>query len=383
MSDEMREYKNRICVFAAASAKVYGPMDSISNIIKGVLPKYELTVVCRKEFFRSHRKHVDSYIAIPDTLIRLFERFKRRKFQLLARAFVYVLIQLYVALKVVSCRCRVFLVINAEAFIPMLLARVAGIHVVLRLGSSSYEVYERLGNKFLAATLGISEKTLKIVAHKVVYAGPPKIFSRKLYSNTTLLPSKEFLEIFKCKSNAADRPLLVGYLGRLSPEKGVDILVPAIKLITSRDEDIKVVIAGDGPLRGLIERELEKEIKNGRVKLLGWLPHEKVPEFLSKIRLLLMPSYTEGLPSALIETMACGTPVLTTRVGEIPNVVIHGETGLLMDELTSNNIASLVLMMVKDEQRLRRMSTRCSTYMAQFFKEEEVIRVWEKILRPE
>jgi glycosyltransferase involved in cell wall biosynthesis len=95
-----------------------------------------------------------------------------------------------------------------------------------------------------------------------------------------------------------------------------------------------------------------------------------------------MPSYTEGLPSALVETMACGTPVLTSRVGEIPQVVIHGETGLLIDELNPNNIASLALKLIKDEKNLRRMSTRCSTYMMEFFKEDEVIHVWKKILRP-
>jgi glycosyltransferase involved in cell wall biosynthesis len=379
----MGEHKNSICVFAAASAKVYGPMDSLSSIIRKVLPNYELTVIGRREFCRRHREHVDSCIAIPDTLILWFERFKRRKFQLLARAFVYAAIQFYVALKVLSCRCRVFLVINAEAFVPMLLARIAGIHVVLRLGASSYEVYERLGNKFLAATLAISERILKIVAHKVVYAGPPKVLSGKFYLNTDILPSKEFSETFKCRSNAADRPLLIGYLGRLSPEKGIDILIQVIKLMTIWDNDIKVLIVGDGPLRGTIERELESQIRNGKVKLLGWLPHEKIPEFLSKIRLLLMPSYTEGLPSALMEAMACGTPVIASRVGEIPNVIIDGENGLLIDKLIPHNVVSLVLELIRNEKRLRMMSTRCSTYVIEFFKEDEAIRAWKKILRPE
>jgi glycosyltransferase involved in cell wall biosynthesis len=378
----MGEYKNKICVFAAASAKVYGPMDSLSNIIRNVLPNYELTVIGRKEFCRRHHKHIDGCIAIPDTLILLFERFKRRKLQLFARAFVYVIIQLYVALKVLSCKCRGFLVINAEAFVPMLLARIAGIHVVLRLGSSSYEVYERLENKFIATALDISERTLKMAAHKVVYAGPPRVLSSKFYVNTDILPSKDFLETFKCKSNAADRPLLVGYLGRLSPEKGIDVLIQVIKLLTLRDGDIKVLIAGDGILRGTIEKELEKEIENERVKLLGWLPHEKIPEFLSQIRLLVMPSYTEGLPSALVEAMACGTPVIASPVGAIPNVIVNGENGLLIDKLTPSNVASMVLKLIRDEKRLRMMSKSCSTFMMEFFKEEEALRVWKKILRP-
>lgn len=378
----MSKQKNRICIFAAASAKVYGPMDSLSVVIKKILPGYEIVVVGRREFFRTHRKHIDRCILIPEALIWVFERFERRRFQLLARVFMYVLIQFYVALKVLSCRCRVFLVINAEAFIPMLLARLAGAHVVLRLGSSSYEVYERLGNKFVATVLGISDKTLKMVAHKVVYAGPPRIFSNKFYVNTDILPSKDFLEAFKCKSNAADRPLLVGYLGRLSPEKGIDVLIQTIKLLTSRDDDIKVLIAGDGILRETVEKELENEIKNGKVQLLGWLSHEKIPEFLSQIRLLLMPSYTEGLPSGLIEAMACGTPVIASPVGAIPNVIVDGENGLLIDKLTPKNVASMTLELIRDEKRLRMMSKSCSMYMREFFKEEESLRIWKKILRP-
>jgi glycosyltransferase involved in cell wall biosynthesis len=378
----MSRYKNRVCIFAAASAKVYGPMDSMSNVIKRVLPNHELMVICRKEFYRRHSKHVDGCILIPDSLISLFERFERRKLQLLARAFLYVIIQFYVALKVLSCRCRVFFVINAEAFVPMLFARLAGIHVVLRLGASSYEVYERLGNKFIATALEISEITLKMVAHKVVYAGPPRVLSDKFYMNTDILPSRDFLETFKCKSNAADRPLRIGYLGRLSPEKGIDVLIQTVKLLTLRDSDIKVLIAGDGILRENIERELEKEIKNENVKLLGWLPHEKIPEFLSQIRLLLMPSYTEGLPSALVEAMACGTPVIASSVGAIPNVIVNGENGLLIDKLTPNNVASMVLKLIRDDERLRMMSKSCTTYMMEFFKEEEAIRIWKKILRP-
>ena len=372
----------RICLFTSASAKVYGLMDSMTMIIRRVLPSYAIIAIGREEFCRNHRGVVDACKPIPRLLVELFERFERRGLQLLARAFIYVLTHLYVALKVLRCRCDVLFVINADALIPMLLARLAGIHVVLRLGGSFYETYRKVKGELFARSLRVLERALTIVAHKVVYAGPPRKLSDKYYVANEHPASKEFLEAFKFTSNAADRPLVVGYLGRLSMEKGVDVLAEAVKIMVSRDEELRILIAGDGPLRGWIEDKLRLEIECGRVKLLGWLPHESTPSFLSGVRLLLMPSYTEGLPAVLVEAMACGTPVVASPVGEIPSVLVNGETGLLIDKLTPARVASLALSLVRDEPRLRRMSVNSFKRFKEMFDEEKVLSIWRECLSP-
>lgn len=125
------------------------------------------------------------------------------------------------------------------------------------------------------------------------------------------------------------RTRTVGYLGRLGEEKGVRSLVSAVKQLPS---DIDFVFVGDGPLRSFVEDELAAEIESGRVEITGWVDHEEVPAHLNELRLLVLSSKTEGLPTTILEALACGTPVYATPVGGVPDILVDGETGFLMTE---------------------------------------------------
>ena len=73
--------------------------------------------------------------------------------------------------------------------------------------------------------------------------------------------------------------------------------------------------------------------------MLRWIPHDKLPDFLNELKLVVLPSYTEGLPNLMIEAMACGTLVLATPVGAIPDVINDGETGFIMENNSPECIA--------------------------------------------
>jgi len=114
----------------------------------------------------------------------------------------------------------------------------------------------------------------------------------------------------------------------LDEEKGIRTLAEVAKRLP---EDVTFRFVGDGDLRQWLEAELAAEISAGQVVVTGWVDHEQVPEELSRMRLLVMPSApTEGLPTVILEAMACGTPVLATPVAGVPDVVNDGETGYLI-----------------------------------------------------
>ena len=80
-----------------------------------------------------------------------------------------------------------------------------------------------------------------------------------------------------------------------------------------------------------------------RICYLNWIPYTKLPTILNKIKLLVIPSYSEGLPNIMLEAMACGTPVLATPVGAISDVIQDGETGFIMENNSSVRITESII----------------------------------------
>lgn len=149
--------------------------------------------------------------------------------------------------------------------------------------------------------------------------------------------------VFTVEKELKERKNIVGYIGRLSEEKGVMNFFSAIPLISEKHKALEFLIGGSGPL---IEEIIEKSKNNklyGKVELTGWIPHEKIPDYLNELRLIVLPSYVEGVPGIVQEAMACGTPVLATPVGGIPDLIRDGETGFIMENNLPEYIAKNVV----------------------------------------
>ncbi len=137
-----------------------------------------------------------------------------------------------------------------------------------------------------------------------------------------------------------ERDTAVGFIGRLDEEKGIRELAKVAKKVP---DGVTFRFVGDGPLRGWLQSELADEIDSGSVILTGWVDHEDVPAELNQLKLLVMPSQpTEGLPTTILESLACGTPVYASPVAGVPDVVKEGETGFLMDSRDPETLADSV-----------------------------------------
>jgi glycosyltransferase involved in cell wall biosynthesis len=121
-------------------------------------------------------------------------------------------------------------------------------------------------------------------------------------------------------------------VGKLTPNKGFQLLVGAIRILTDRfyEEDVDLAIVGEGPYRSQLEKTIALLKLDGRVRLVGSVSHEKLRQWYSAADVFCLASETEGWPNVILESLACGTPVVASPAGGIPEIICSDRVGLLV-----------------------------------------------------
>ncbi|MGH8896664.1 MAG: glycosyltransferase [Egibacteraceae bacterium] len=130
-------------------------------------------------------------------------------------------------------------------------------------------------------------------------------------------------------------------VARLHPQKGLEDLVDAAAEVVGRRPDVRFVVAGDGPARHDLNQRIRAAGLQDQVLLLG--NRDDVPSLAARACLFVLPSRFEGLPSAIIEAMGAGLPVVATAVGGVPELVDHGVTGWLVPAASPPALAKAIL----------------------------------------
>ncbi|MCL4188780.1 MAG: glycosyltransferase [Rhodobacteraceae bacterium] len=125
-------------------------------------------------------------------------------------------------------------------------------------------------------------------------------------------------------------PLRLLCVGRLAEQKGQLLLVDAFARLLVRHPAARLVLAGDGPMRGQLEAAIAARGLAGQVAITGWVDEGRVRAELAASHALVLPSFAEGLPVVIMEAMAAGRPVVSTLVAGIPELVLPGRTGWLV-----------------------------------------------------
>lgn len=147
---------------------------------------------------------------------------------------------------------------------------------------------------------------------------------------------------------APGRPLEILSVGRLSPEKGQLGLVEAFAAAVDRGLDARLVLVGDGPDRDRIREAVATRRLEARVELRGRLAEAAVLEAMARADVFALASFMEGLPVVLMEAMALGLPVVAPAITGIPELVVHGETGLLFAASHWEELAEGLLRLASD-----------------------------------
>ncbi|NQT46454.1 MAG: glycosyltransferase [Candidatus Omnitrophica bacterium] len=172
------------------------------------------------------------------------------------------------------------------------------------------------------------------------------------YKKKILPPLARFvrLEKFNIIKSTSQKDKTIGYIGRFSWEKGITNFVNAIPLIAKEARDAKFILVGDGPLYPYAVDLVKDHGFNNKVIFKGWVSHQEIPHILNEMKLIVCPSYVEGLSTLLLEAMACGSIAITTPVGGVLDVIKEGETGYLLEDNSPPCISSKVVSALKSRE---------------------------------
>ena len=178
-------------------------------------------------------------------------------------------------------------------------------------------------------------------------------------------------EAFKKELGLSEDDLLVGYVGRLAPIKRVDRLISAWVKVAERVPKAKFVIVGDGELRNECEDMVKLMCIEKKVFFLG--VRQDMEKIYPGVDMLAMSSDNEGTPAVLIEALSYGTPVVSTNVGGIPDVITNGVSGLLTDANGASELADSIVRMLNDEEMRKRMGKKGNEEVRRKFSLENLV----------
>jgi len=172
---------------------------------------------------------------------------------------------------------------------------------------------------------------------------------------------------------------IVGTVARLVPIKGHSYFIDAAEKVIKEIPDTRFMIIGDGSLRGKLERRVRKKNIQNYFYFLGL--RNDVPELLRLFDVFVLSSLNEGMGRVVVEAMASAKPVVATRVGGIPEVIIDNETGLLVKPKDTDGLAKNIITLLKDERMAKSMGEAGRKRARDIFSKDEMIRKVDSIYR--
>ena len=169
----------------------------------------------------------------------------------------------------------------------------------------------------------------------------------------------------------------VGIVGRLHPDKGHRYFLKAAAQIVKKEPRVEFLIVGNGPLRKELGALSNKLGLSGKVIFAG--ERRDILKIISSLDILVLSSLEEGLGNVLLEAMATGKPVIATKVGGVPEVVLDGETGILVPPRNPEALAQVTLKLLTNRALAKRMGQAGRRRVEKYFTIDRMVKETEKV----
>jgi glycosyltransferase involved in cell wall biosynthesis len=226
-------------------------------------------------------------------------------------------------------------------------------------GTAALGIYNRLDRMVLKRFNAIATVS-DAVSESLLRSGIPAARIRTIANGIDV---EAFAEA--ALSATASSAKVIGVVARLDRQKGFEYLLGALSELCSLFSGLKVVITGDGPDRSAIEQMIARDGLQKNVTLAG--PKTDMPAVYAAMDIFVLPSLNEGLPMTVLEAMAASRPIVATRVGAIPSVIRHGETGLLVNPRDTAGLKDALARLLTDPELCRRMGAQARDWVGRHY----------------
>ena len=214
----------------------------------------------------------------------------------------------------------------------------------------------------------VSTETLAQVRHRVAETIP---YSSVIF-NSVDIPS------------LTPQPLPTGAprllcLGRLYRQKGFDVAIAAFAKIIGEFPDARLMIAGDGPERANLERQVAAQQLGGVVEFLGWIPPDRVLSLINSVTLVVMPSRYEGLPLVGVEAALMARPIVASQVSGLSELVLHEKTGLLTEPEDMVGLADAMTFLFTHPEQAAQMGRAGRSRVQERFSWQQCVASYEAL----
>ena len=182
-------------------------------------------------------------------------------------------------------------------------------------------------NAKILLSLGVSSKKLR-----VIYNG----YDEQIFRPISLQEARKKLGL------PLKKKILLS-VGNLVNIKGHSYLVDAMSIILKKRSDVILIIVGSGRLEIKLRNAINRLGLNKKILLVGSKPHEEIPIWMNASDIFVLPSLSEGFPTVIPEAMACGKPIIGTKVGGVPEAIFHQDLGILVNPRNPEVLASAIL----------------------------------------
>jgi glycosyltransferase involved in cell wall biosynthesis len=273
-------------------------------------------------------------------------------------------------------------------FVGRLAARLSGVPVIVhtvhgfafhecspRWARLGYSSLERIASRWCDRIVSVSEFHRRW-AVELGICHPSKILA--IPNGIVPLPKPEITRAeLRRQLRVRDRDMLILSMARLAPDKGLEFLIEAAKILLRVERGFQIVIAGDGPVRTRLEEQARDLGVSDWVTFLGY--REDVSDLLAASDLIVLPSLREGLSIALLEGMAAGKPIIATSIGSHRELASQAEIARIVPPADASALCNAILQLTTDPALMARLGTNARALFESHYTEDRMLNTYKQL----